>query len=1003
MKKIILLITMQLVPLFVMAQVSLTGIVKDANSGESLIGVTVMVEGTTVGTVTDVDGKFMLSVPNDNVKLLVSYIGYKTEKVAVKGQKFITVKLSEDSQTLDEVVVVGYGVQRKETLVGSISSVKADDLVGVPASNLTQTLAGKASGLAIVQSSGEIGRDEAQIFIRGKATFESNSAQPLIIIDGIMQESFAQIDPNEVESINILKDASATAVYGVKGANGVIIVTTKRGVTGKAQVSFSGQMALNYPMRLHEPIDGYRTALLRNELDDNTGSQSRYTASQLMNWRTKASPYTEPDVNWMDEIMKTSSIQQQYNVNVRGGTQTVRYFLSGGYFDQNSPFKNDNITKFNRFNFRSNLDIDVTSDLSLSLNMGARIENRRYPSSIFYSSWEVYRAAFAQSGIKYPMYNMDGSYAPNNIIANLEESGTGTDKRTVMEIALNAEYKMDWLLKGLAVKVQVAYDDNSNHTTMYTQSPGIYEYIYPTDAYIEKQPARPLHYDWDDVHNSRKIYWEGAVTYNREFRKHNISGLLLFNQLLRGTDAEQFYATQGLVGRLTYNYGHKYLAEVNFGLNGSENFAPKKRYGMFPAFSLGWIVSKERFWQESNIVNVMNNFKIRSSLGWVGNDRSWAYVKGKNAVEEQRFIYLQQYYYGGDKGGYMFGDNKIEGIMSPTIANPDVTWEKSRKFNLGIETGFLNNLITMNADYFHEYRTDILTENESVPSYFGATPVPSNIGKIKNQGVEIDIAHNYQVNKDFSYFVKGNFSFARNKIIEKGTAKGVLPYQRPEGFAIDTPLKYVTEGYFQNFEEIENSPSQLGITGNMEVRPGDLKYKDINKDGIIDIYDQIRTGFPTTPEIQYGLNVGFAWKGFDVSVLFQGTAKVSYDKNWEIMWAFSNNDNVFPRHWAYWTPETGDAQAQYTQLYGKYFNNEAGADYTLSDGRYIRLKNVDVGYTFPSEWTKKAMMNNIRIYMSALNLVTWSKDKSLDPDNRDNRGANMPPMRTVNFGININF
>ncbi|WP_455584049.1 SusC/RagA family TonB-linked outer membrane protein [Bacteroides sp.] len=1003
MKKIISIVTMLLVPLMLMAQVSLSGVVKDAKSGEPLIGVSILIEGTSSGTVTDFDGKFKLSVPNGDVKLTVSYIGYRTETVATKGQRSIIISLSEDTQTLDEVVVVGYGVQKKETLVGSISTVKSDALVSVPASNLTQTLAGKASGLAIVQSSGEIGRDEAQIFIRGKATFESNSAQPLIIVDGVIQESFAQIDPNEVESINILKDASATAVYGVKGANGVIIVTTKRGITGKAQVSFSAQMALNTPMRLHKPIEGYRTAILRDEMDDNAGVLSRYSVTQLMNWRTKASPYTEPDVDWMDEIMKSSSMQQQYNINVRGGTRTVRYFLSGGYFDQDSPFKNDKITNFNRFNFRSNLDIDVTRDLSVSLNMGARIENRKYPNSMYWNSWEIYHGAFSQSGIKYPVYNMDGSYAPNNLHALLKDSGSGADKRTVMEVALNAEYKLDWLLKGLAIKGQVAYDDNTKHAKLYTQTPAVYEYMYPTDSYILKNPARPLKYDWDDVGNARKLYWEGAVTYTRDFGKHNINALLLFNQLLRGNEAEQYYATQGLVGRLTYNYAQTYLAEINFGLNGSENFAPNKRYGLFPAFSLGWIVSKEKFWQESGINNVFNHLKIRGSLGWVGNDRSWAYIKEKNAAEEQRFIYLQQYLYSGDNGGYMFGDNKVEGIRSLTIANPDVTWEKSRKINIGIETGFFNNLLTLNAEYFHEFRKDILAESENIPSYFGATAVPSNIGRIKNQGVEIEIAHNNQLSNEFSYFVKGNFSFARNKIIERGTAKGVLPYQRAEGFAIDTPLKYITEGFFQSFEEIENSPSQLGITGNVEVRPGDLKYRDINGDGIIDIYDQIRTGFPTTPEIQYGLNVGFTWKGFDVSALFQGTANVSYDKNWEIMWAFSNNDNVFPRHWYYWTPEMGDAAAQYTQLYGKYYNNEAGADYTLSDGSYVRFKNLDVGYTFPEEWTKKVFINNLRIYVSALNLVTWSKEKGLDPDNRHGRGADMPPMRSVNFGININF
>jgi len=555
---------------------------------------------------------------------------------------------------------------------------------------------------------------------------------------------------------------------------------------------------------------------------------------------------------------------------------------------------------------------------------------------------------------------------------------------------------MDWLLKGLAVRGQIAYDDNSNHPKMYSMTPALYEYIFSTDTYSRQTEPKPLAYQWDDVHNSRKLYWEGAMTFNRDFGKHNVSALLLVNQLLRGTDVDQLYATQGLVGRFVYNYAQKYISEVNFGVNGSENFSPENRYGVFPSFSLGWILSKEKFWMDSGIFNIINNFKIRGSLGWVGNDRCWV-----NGVE-QRFLFLNQYLYDSD-GGYMFGENKVEGVRQDRIPNLEVTWEKARKINIGFESAFFNNLFTLNAEYFHEYRKDILLESLAIPGYMGAVPVPGNIGVTQNQGVEIDFSHFYKINKDFSYNVKWNFSFARNKSLSQGSPEGELLYQRKEGFSIDMPQKYITLGYFQSFEEIENSPSQLGISGNNEVRPGDLKYKDINGDNIIDRFDLVHTGFPTTPEIQYGITLGANWKNFDFSCLFQGVTNVSFDKNWEIMWAFSNNDNVFPRHWYYWTPETGDDRARYTQLYGKYFNNEAGADYTLSDGSYLRLKNLDLGYTIPSELTKKFFVSNLRVYISALNLITWSKEESLDPDTRHSRGGNMPPVKTVSFGLNVNF
>ena len=448
MKGYTILLLLFLCPCFVSAQdLVVKGIVLDKNNGEPLIGATVLVKGTTIGVVTDLDGNFSLKVPAKDVQLSISYIGFEAQTVTPVFGKKMKIELGTDAAVaLDEVVVVAFGTQKKESMVGSISTVKSKTLTTVPASNLTQSLAGKASGVTIVQSSGEIGRDEADIYIRGKATFANENTKPLIVVDGIIRESFAQIDPNEIESINILKDASATAVYGVKGANGVIIVTTKRGVVGKPEVSITSQVAVNVPIRLYKPLDAYRSALLRNEMLNNGGQQAEYSATDLMKYRTKVSPYTHPDVDWMDEIMKSGSIQQQYNVNVRGGTKSMRYFVSGGFFNQNSPFKGDNITNFNRYNFRSNLDFDITKDLSASINIGARIEDRHYPTSMQYSSWDIYHAAIANSGRKYPAFNMDGSYGGDkdysNIHALIRDSGEFKENRNVLEAGLNLTYKL---------------------------------------------------------------------------------------------------------------------------------------------------------------------------------------------------------------------------------------------------------------------------------------------------------------------------------------------------------------------------------------------------------------------------------------------------------------------------------------------------------------------------------------------------------------------------------
>lgn len=989
------------------------GIVLDKNTGEPLIGATILVKDTSIGVVTDLGGNFTLKLPKENVQLVISYIGYEAQTIIPQFGKKIKIEMGGDSAVaLDEVVVVAFGTQKKESMVGSISTVKSKTLTTVPASNLTQSLAGKASGVTIVQSSGEIGRDEADIYIRGKATFANENTKPLIVVDGIIRESFAQIDPNEIESINILKDASATAVYGVKGANGVIIVTTKRGVAGKPEVSITSQVAVNVPIRLYKALDAYRSALLRNEMLNNGGQQAEYSSTDLMKYRTKVSPYTHPDVDWMDEIMKSGSVQQQYNVNVRGGTKSMRYFVSGGFFNQNSPFKGDDITNYNRYNFRSNLDFDITKDLSASINIGARIEDRHYPTSMQYSSWDIYHAAIANSGRKYPAFNMDGSYGGDkdysNIHALIRDSGEFKENRNVLEAGLNVTYKLNWLLPGLAVRGQVAYDDDSKHGKIYRKNVALYQYLYATDSYIMHGENRPLRWDWQYVDNFRKIYLEGGLTYDREFGKHNVSALFLFNRLSHGNNVDLPYASQGMVGRFVYGYDTRYLAEVNFGYNGSENFAKGKRYGLFPSFALGWVISNEPFYKESGMSKIVNSLKIRGSLGWVGNDRVWAYDPVANSSAEARFIYLQQYEYvnvSNTDNTYIFGigDNRIEGVRQGRVANKDVSWEKSRKLNIGLEAGLFNNALTFNIDYFHERRSDILTQVQTMPAFVGTTFSPANLGIVQNQGVELEVNHSKFIGEDFSYSIKGNMSFARNKVINMGTPLGVLPYQRAEGYPIDTPLKLITLGYFQDYNDIERSPSQLALEGNTEVHPGDLKYKDINGDGVIDRADFVRTGYPLVPEIQYGINLSLSYKGFDVGVLFQGSTHVSFDKNWEAMWAFSNGDNVYDKHWSYWTPEMGDGNAKYTQLYGKYQNNEAGADYTLSDGSYIRLKNLDVGYTIPKKLTEKIFIKNVRIYFSALNLVTWAKEPYLDPDNRNNRAGNMPPMKAYNFGLNINF
>lgn len=982
-----------------------SGKVVDFKTGEELIGVTAIIKGTTSGAITDVNGNYTLEVPNASADVLIfSYIGYDAVQEEVKNRTTINVQLKEATQELGEVVVVGYGVQKKESIIGSISSINNKTLVSVPVSNISQSLSGKLSGIQVVQTSGEIGGDVADIYVRGRATW--NNASPLFVVDGIVRAEFAKIDPNEIETINILKDASATAVFGVKGANGVIIITTKRGVLGKPKISITTQTAITEPINIPQPLGAYDAMSLRYLAD--WGQYSTRTpqtkggtnAYDLLLWRTGASPWTHPDVRWVDNVLKEQSTQQQYNINISGGTKTVRYFVSGGLINQNGFYQNDDLTKYSRFNFRSNLDVDVSKDLTASLSIGSRVENLNSPSTTIWSSWDIYRAAFANSGRVYPIYNPDGSYAGtgSNVVKRLSEAAIYKNVTSTLESSLSLNYKLDFITKGLSAKGQVSFDTQGEVGKSWSKSTAEYVYDQATDTYQMFGEDRPLSYAGVQKNNNwYKVYMEAGLNYNRTFGRNSVTGLFLANRNEFIRNAEVAFADQGLVGRITYDFDKRYFGEFNVGYNGSENFRKGSQYGLFPALAVGWMVSNESFMTQSRLGKIITNLKLRASLGWVGNDKS-----------DSRFIFLQEFANGG---GYTFGtgDNYFGGIQQGDIANQNATWEVARKLNLGFEADFLNGLFGVNFDYFNEFRNKILTNIDAVkPDYVGAGFKVANIGETENKGFEIEAKHNLKINKNFSYFVRGNFTYNRNKVLKKADALGLLPYQKEEGYPIGTPLMWNNTGYFNSYEEIQSSPTQLGnnngIPGNIEIIPGDLKFEDFNNDGVINQADAYRQGYGTVPEMQYGVTLGGNWKSFDFSVLFQGSTHALFMKQWEIMWAFSNNDNVFEKHNNYWAPEIAD-QAQFTRFYGKsWINNERYySTYEAGSGTYIRLKNIEFGYTLPATLTQKAKMSGVRLYVSGVNTYMWAAEKYLDPDNRDTRGGRMPATRAFNIGLNVNF
>jgi len=999
----VLFLSIMLFSFSAFSQNTVTGVVRDAATGETLLGVNIMEKGTTNGTISDVNGNYQLKLTGSDATIVFSYIGYVKVEEPVNGRSEINVNLSTDSKMVNEVMVVGYGTQKKESVVGSISSINNKTLVSIPVSNLSQSIAGKLSGVQIVQSSGEIGRDEAEIYVRGRATW--GDAKPLIVVDGIVRDNFAQIDPNEIQSLNVLKDASATAVFGVKGANGVIIITTKRGTTGKPKISFTAQTAVTQTTRIPEPLDSYRSAMLENMHKVGGLSQSApWDTEDLMLFRTNASPYTNPDFTWVDVIMKDHSQQSQYNLNVSGGTETIKYFVSGGYFTQDGMYNYDKNTNFTRFNFRSNFDIRVTKNFSAAINLGARIQTTKNPASAWYGSWDIYRGSFANAGRYIPVFNPDGSLGGsssyNNLVGVVRDMGFFTETRSILELGINLDYKLDFIIKGLSAKGQVAFDDNAYLNKMYQSSFARYQYDFAKDKYTEIGENRPLAYNWGNVNDTRKVYYELGLNYSRTFGKIDVTGLLLANRDLRNVNEQTAYASEGIVGRMTFSYDSRYLTELNMGFNGSENFPADSRYGFFPAVALGWVLTNEPFFMNSQLSKVLTSFKVRGSMGLVGNDKLWL-----NGVE-QRFLYLQQY---AESGGATFGtgDNWYGGIQQGKIANLNVQWEVALKQNIGFEAEFYQGLLELNFDYFFENRDKILTEQpNTAPFYVGAEFYPANVGIVENKGFEMELKHNKIFSGGFSYFIKGNLSYAHNTVVQRDDAYMTLDYQKEAGYSIGTPLVYIQTGIFQSYEDIYNSPAQIadlgGINGNNAVYPGDLKFKDLNGDNVINQYDRMRSGYSTVPEIGYGMQLGFNYKGFDVSVLIQGSARAAFDKNWEIMWHFSNNANVFPKHWNYWTPETSGNE-QYTRIYGAYQNNESGSTYSLGSGDYVRLKTAEIGYEIPKTLAKKLHIEGIRIYLSGVNLFIWAKERYLDPDNRNSRGGFMPPLKSYNIGVNVNF
>ena len=999
---------------------TVSGVVKD-DTGEPVIGAGVLVKGTTLGTITDIDGHFSFRADDLNGVLVVSFVGMETQEIPMKGKGTFDIVLKSSNTLLEEVQVVAYGAQKKVTLTGSISSVNTDELLKVPTASIGNMLSGVLSGVSSIQSSGQPGGDDPDVFIRGISTLNTMNAKPLYLVDGV-ERSFFQIDPNEVENITILKDASSTAVFGVRGANGVIIVTTKRGKEGKAKINASFSYGIQTPTRMPEFVNSYDYATFLNEAYTNDGKDPKFTPEAVEAFRTHSNPIIYPDTDWMELLFKSSAPQTQGNVNISGGTERVRYFISMGMLDQKGFFKNhdtryDANFNFNRYNYRANLDIDFTKTTLVAINMGGRVEKRNFPRSgddINQLFRRIYWATpFSGPGI------VDGKWIKGNSqylpvglsdgLGNIYGRGYGSKTTNVVNLDLALTQKLDFVTKGLQFKIKVAYNSGYDHTKERATSIESYQPWYRKDVtwmehpagsdpnevvYIQDGEAGLISYA-ESFGKSRDWYAEASFDWKRDFDLHHLSALALYNQ------SKTYYPDSdypgiprgyvGLVGRVTYDYDNKYLIEGNVGYNGSENFAPGNRYGFFPAVSGGWVLTQEEFLKDNPVVNFL---KIRASYGIVGNDRYHPYGTGFM----DRFLYLPNSYFIGS--GYQFGTGTSwsPGAYEKSFGNSGLSWEKSAKQNYGIDFSLFNQKLSGSIDYFYEKRTDILAKASTDPIIHAMSLPVLNLGIVSNKGVELNLKWNHKINS-FRYWTNLNVSYAKNKIVYQDEVPSEYTYTLKTGHPVGQPFGLKVRGfYYEGMEDVEDHSYVL--------KEGDVVYEDLNHDGKIDDNDKTAIGYPSYPLLNAGLTLGFEYKGFDFSMLWVGATKTSrvLEETFRKPLGETYDRSLMSHQFTdRWTPETAATAKLPRATIDGVKNNYRDSELWVKDASYLRLKNIEIGYNFRLPFMPKIGMEKMRVFMTGYNLLTFDKLKISDPESMSSGVPQYPVMRVINFGLNVSF
>jgi len=967
--------------------------------GNPLPGVNIKVESTNNGGLTDGNGDFSLKNIKNGDVIVVSMVGFLPQRVAVTGAD-LKITLLEDTQGLNEVVVVGLGTQKKASVIGSISSVSTKELRQSPVANLSNALAGRLPGLIAIQRSGAPGvngNDAAQLFIRGVATLSTGNALPLIVVDGVEGRTISDIDVNDVESVSILKDATATAIYGMRGANGVVLVTSRRGSATRApSISLTSQFGSQTPTRIPETVNAFEYATLYNQANKNNGTPLTYTQAQLDGFKNHTDPFLYPDNNFAELLLKKNSLMNRQNLTITGGSNFARFFVSAGYLSQQgiykkfeTPYPSDQV--FKRYNFRANVDIDVTKSTLIRLDLSGSfgsLNRPAYPNEPFFSIVRFAPNAF-------PIRNPNGTYGgyptvKNNPVAELADVGYVINYAGRQQGTFMLTQKLDVLTKGLSATVSLSYDANYNQDQTRSKSYDAFQYN-PNGTYTRISTATKLGAVSGAYGLSRFATYRTNLAYDRSFGDHTVTSAIFYSQQKSYNNLNIAAALQGVQGRTTYNYKNRYFAEATYAYNGSENFAKGKRFGFFPAGALGWIVSEEDFLK--NKAELISFLKIRGSYGIVGNDRY-----GDQNVLTNRFLFNG---YFSDGNGTTFGTNTgVAGLQETFIGNADISWEKGYKKNIGVESKWLNNMLTFNIDIFQENRKNILVA-PLAPGLAGfPATAPINKGEVVNRGIESELG----IRKNFGALqlnLLANIGFNRNKVLDNNQATPKYDYQSGIGKRVGQTFGLIAEGFFQSQEEINNSPVQ---TFTNRVIPGDLKYKDVNNDGRIDDFDRVAIGFASVPEIQYGTTLNVSFKNFDISVLFQGSANSSAYFDSFGYTPFFSQGTALKEHLGSWTPETA-ATATYPRIdIGANPNNTRISTFTLQNGNYVRLKNAEIGYSFSQSILKKIGLQSVRVFANGQNLITWSKITLTDPEyGNGSIGSTYPQQKVYNFGLSLNF